>query len=179
MGVVIASFLWGFSEATLFFIVPDVLLTYVAVRSLKKSLYGVLFAISGALIGGSLLYYVGIGHHEEMINVLERIPAINGEIIERVENDLVESGPYAILVGPLSGTPYKIFATQSYDAGIDYFSFFMVSIPARGIRFVFSALASHLIFTTVLKRLRLKYKYLALTLFWIAFYGFYFTAMGW
>ena len=45
--------LWGFAEATVFFIVPDVLLSWLALRSPKSGLIACLFALLGALIGGS------------------------------------------------------------------------------------------------------------------------------
>lgn len=54
--IFLISFLWGFSEAIWFFIIPDVFLTFIALFSLKRALIGMGWAIFGAMLGGALLY---------------------------------------------------------------------------------------------------------------------------
>lgn len=46
MGLMIASLLWGFSEATLFFIIPDVLLSAIALKSGKKAFKACFYALA-------------------------------------------------------------------------------------------------------------------------------------
>ena len=45
----VAVAVWGFAEATLFFIVPDVLLSYVALKNLRAALLTCFIATGGAL----------------------------------------------------------------------------------------------------------------------------------
>ena len=48
---------WGIAEATFFFIVPDVLLSWYAIQSYKKGIFGCVFAMLGALLGGALVWW--------------------------------------------------------------------------------------------------------------------------
>lgn len=52
----LVAFLWGFSEAVWFFIIPDIFLTLIALFSLKRALLGMGWTILGAMLGGGLLY---------------------------------------------------------------------------------------------------------------------------
>ena len=57
-GLVLAA-VWGFSEATLFFIVPDVIVGLIALHHPRKALWAGGAAVAGACVGGALLYAVG------------------------------------------------------------------------------------------------------------------------
>ena len=53
----IAAFLWGVAEATLFFFVPDVLLSYIGVkRGVRATVRASIIAAAGAAIGGAFMY---------------------------------------------------------------------------------------------------------------------------
>jgi len=54
-----AGFAWGFAEATLFFIVPDLLLTFIALYSFRRSVKVLAFILLGALVGGTLMFCAG------------------------------------------------------------------------------------------------------------------------
>ena len=49
------AFAWGLAEAICFFIVPDVLLTLIAMRSLRSAMKATMAALAGALVGGALV----------------------------------------------------------------------------------------------------------------------------
>jgi len=67
----LAAFLWGFAEATLFFIVPDVLLTLLAVRfGWRRAIMPLLFCLSGAVVGGAVFFGASAHSFEEMRAVL-------------------------------------------------------------------------------------------------------------
>ena len=51
-GPEILAALWGFAESTLFFIVPDVLLTWLALSLPRRALRACYWALGGALAGG-------------------------------------------------------------------------------------------------------------------------------
>jgi membrane protein YqaA with SNARE-associated domain len=56
MGLMAAAALWGFAEATLFFIVPDVLLSIIAVRRGRRPAWiAMAWTIAGAIAGGALM----------------------------------------------------------------------------------------------------------------------------
>ncbi len=59
MGVKLTSLIWGFAEATFFFIVPDVLLTLIALKNWRLATRACLWSLGGALIGG--VHHVHLG----------------------------------------------------------------------------------------------------------------------
>ncbi|HEV8720751.1 MAG TPA: hypothetical protein VGW77_08945 [Candidatus Binatia bacterium] len=124
MGVNLISALWGFSEAIFFFIVPDLWLSIAGRDDLRAGLRACLYALMGALIGGSIGYFWGAHDHSSALAVMERIPAVSTDMIGRVRTELIDRGAWAILFGPVSGTPYKLYAAQAADAGISFWLFF-------------------------------------------------------
>ncbi len=167
--------MWGFAEATLFFIVPDVILTYIAITNLRKALKASLYALAGALLGGLLMYFWGTISPQSALSVVGKVPAINHEMLIKVEEDLAEQGLLAMILGPIQGIPYKTYAVQAADANIHVLSFFFASIPARYLRFFLSSLLAGLAGKYLLRNRSRTIRYLALTLFWVLFYTFYFS----
>ena len=75
--------LWGFAEATLFFLVPDVLLSAIALRRGRLAGVACLVALLGALPGGALLYRWGEREPVAARRALDRLPAISTTTIDR------------------------------------------------------------------------------------------------
>ncbi len=143
MGVKLVAFVWGLGEATTFFIVPDVWMTIVSRHRLYPGIVAAFISLVGALIGGSVMYFLGDSAQETISQIMQKIPAINLTMIERVAVQMEESGVMAVFVGPPTGTPYKLYAFQAAEAGISYWTFLMVSIPARLIRFLAVTVFAH------------------------------------
>src|SRR5262249_32302455 len=107
-----ASLVRGFAEATLFFVVPDVLLTVAAVRiGLRRTLPLSLVAARGAVSGGMVMWHWGAPEAEAARNALLQVPAVGVDQLERVGTELSQDWAVNLALGPLSGTPYKIYAT--------------------------------------------------------------------
>jgi membrane protein YqaA with SNARE-associated domain len=174
MGIMIASLLWGFSEATLFFIIPDVLLSAIALHSGKKAMRACLYALLGALIGGSILYFWGAYQPMESAKIIEKIPAINQAMMQEVRTSLSSDGLLAMILGPTKGIPYKIYAITANSIGISYPAFLLASIPARFLRFFLVSTLTWAISTYILKKQNMKVKYTIWALTWIIIYFFYF-----
>jgi len=121
--VAMLGLLWGFAEATVFFIVPDVLLGAVALFAPR----------AGALAGGALTYGVSSELDPSRSEaVLERVPTVNDSAIHRVEREMRRDGPRSIVYGPLRmGTPYKLYARAAAVEDEAFSSFFLWSIPGR------------------------------------------------
>jgi membrane protein YqaA with SNARE-associated domain len=165
------AFAWGFAEATFFFIVPDVCLTFIALASLQTAFEASLFALVGALAGGCVMYLCGSSRPEAARRFLTRIPGIRASLIGSVRLQLQAGGLFAILLGPLRGTPYKIYAAEWGALGRSFAGFLLISIPARYPRFLLSLLAA--------AALREFVSPLMLGVLWLAFYCFYFWKFGW
>ena len=58
LGYIIAS-LWGFAEATLFFFVPDIWISILALKNGRQGLIACFYSFVGAVVGGLIMYYLG------------------------------------------------------------------------------------------------------------------------
>lgn len=175
MGWMIFAFCWGFAEATLFFILPDVLLTIIALKNGKYAIGACLIALVGAIFGGTLMYLWGLLDPQTALSIVEKVPAINPEMIKEVQDSVKEEGLFAMALGPVKGIPYKIYAVEAANQGILYLSFFLISIPARLIRFLLTTALAWVIAKYVLNNWSLKRKYSILVRVWILIYFFYFA----
>lgn len=171
------AFFWALAEATLFFIVPDVLFTYLVLLNLKLALWGSLFALVGALIGGAVMYQWGKKNFGLAVRIVESLPGISNALIQREKNHLKQRGLWAILLGPLKGVPYKIYAICAPSSDISLSQFLLISVPARLTRFILSILITELAFHRLLPKLSLVAQVSILSGFWLIFYAWYFVKM--
>ena len=127
------GFLWGFAEATLFFIVPDVLLGAVALFTPRAAPRVLAYTLAGALAGGALTYGVANELQPSRSNaLLDGVPTVNDTAIRRVEREMRDDGARSIVYGPLRmGTPYKLYARAAAVEDEPLSSFILWSIPGR------------------------------------------------
>jgi len=178
MGVRLAALLWGLAEATVFFIVPDVLLSFLALDRPWRAVRCCFHALAGALAGGLAMYLWGARDPAGAIALLERIPAIGPQMLQRVAREQQGEGTLALLLGPLSGTPYKTYAVLAGQAALPLPAFLLVSIPARLGRFLLVTLLAAGVGRLLQQRLSPGGRRLLLTAFWVRFYTAYFLHMG-
>lgn len=168
---------WGFAEATVFFIVPDALLSWVALRSLKRALIACLWVTGGALLGGCILWFVGAADPEPARALFALIPAIDNAMITNVGSQIESVGLKALFLGPLSGTPYKIYAVEAANLGYGLGIFLLISLPARLIRFLLVSLIAGGISNLLQRRVNLRQLQAMHIVFWIGLYVWYFSVM--
>jgi len=161
---------WGFAEAVFFFIVPDVLLSFIALKSLKRALFLSMVASVAAVAGGVLMYIWGSLAFSSAEGFLLFVPLISFDMIRFVEAEMAEHSFLALLLGPLYGTPYKIYATVSGAQSLNLLAFALVSFPARAARFVLVSIATNLIIGRLLAFSSFRKKALLLSALWITFY---------
>ncbi len=179
MGVNAVALLWGFAEATLFFIVPDVGLSAIAVgRGRRPALWAAGWAAGGAVLGGAIMHVWGAVDPDGAIAALDRLPAISAAMIAGAGDELARQGPAAVVIGGVSGVPYKIYAVLAEAAGLELSLFLLISIPARAGRFFLVVLVADWLGRRLAHRLALRWRYVALATAWLAFYGLYFAAMA-
>ena len=168
---------WGLAEATVFFIVPDVLLSALALQNLKRALAACLFALTGALVGGAIIWTLGQGDADGMRQSFVSIPAIDSELISGVEAQIRERGLWAVFLGPLQGVPYKIYALEASRLGYGLGIFLLISIPARLLRFLVVTLVIAGLAQLFRDRISLLSMRITLAVAWTTFYAWYFTVM--
>jgi len=169
---------WGIAEATVFFIVPDVLLSWLALRDFKRALVGCLWALGGALVGACGLWFVALANPDPVRTRFASLPAINDGMIASVGQQLDESGLTALFVGPLIGTPYKIYTLEAANSGFSLALFLLVSIPARLMRFVLVTIVAGAASQVLRRRLSMRVVQAIHAVLWISFYVWYFSVMA-
>jgi membrane protein YqaA with SNARE-associated domain len=167
----ILSFAWGLAESTFFFVVPDVGLTFLAIRNYRTALRATVAALAGSLIGGALMYVWALHAPQYAPAFLVHIPGIHTPLVDAVHTQLRDQGLTAMLLGPLRGTPYKIYAVEWGALKGSLAAFLLMSIPTRYVRFLLGVLAC-----AALDRLVTPWR---LAIFWIVFYVWYFWRFGW
>ncbi len=131
------AFIWGFAEATLFFVVADVLLSFLVVwRGWKVALMAALAAALGAVPGGVLMLAWSAHDPVGLLSFLEHLPSIDAAMIETAGRALAGDWFSAILAGAFTGVPYKVFAAQVWPAGISTLAFLLATIPLRLARYL-------------------------------------------
>jgi hypothetical protein len=90
-----------------------------------------------------VLYVWGASDLAGASRVIENVPDVNPDMLARVRAELSELGGLATFLGPLTGTPYKVYAIQAAHSGVDLWSFLFISIPARLYRFLIVTILCH------------------------------------
>jgi membrane protein YqaA with SNARE-associated domain len=170
--------LWGLAEATLFFIVPDVFLSWIALRSFKRAMWACLWALLGALIGGAFIWYMGLVNADPLRAVFTSIPAVNEGMMNNVRDQLQNSGLVALFIGPLVGTPYKLYALEAAQLGYGLFIFLLISIPARLMRFIIVTVVSAAASRALNRIVGIRTLQILHVCVWVAFYSWYFHVMS-
>ena len=133
------------------------------------------YALAGALLGGAVMFYWGKADLERVANILRKIPAIRPKDVERVRSELKRKGLVAILLGPMLGIPYKIYASHAHEV-TSIFTFLLISIPARVIRFVLIVWITPQWFKWLFPKFTYIQQVWAVLIMWGVFYVVYFIA---
>jgi len=177
-GWFIAAFVWGFAEATFFFVVPDVLLSFVTQRrGLRAGLAGAVFAVAGAAAGGMAMFWLGWAYADKVRSALDALPAISPEMIASAGPALADRPFSALLAAAFSGAPYKVFAAAAAGAGLSAPAFLAMSVVARAPRFLATVIATACVDRLAAKQLGLRTRRLVLAALWIVFYAVYWSVM--
>ncbi len=156
---------------------PDVYLSWLAVDRRRHGFAACIPAVVGATLGGTVMWSWGRADLAGVFAVLERIPAIRPDMLERVQQAMESGGLLPMLIGPLRGTPYKIYAATWGSLDGSLVEMWLVSVPARGIRFVLvTALAAWAIGKPFANR-SLAFRRSVLIVCWVVFYIAYFLMM--
>lgn len=171
------AFLWGAAEAFLFFIVPDVLIGFVALRrGLRAGLIAALMAAIGASVGGAAMYLWAERAPARALAAVEAVPAVSPAMIAAADADMADGWFVASLKGPLTSTPFKVYAALAPSHGASLPAFSAAALPVRLPRFLGVALVMALIGATVARNLSGRWTIRAFTAGWVLFYGWFWFA---
>lgn len=168
-----AAFFWGLAEGVWFFVVADVLLTFVALRLGWRTAFAAsLAATAGALCGGAYLWHLAVADPPAAFDLLDAVPFVDPDRIERGIAAMSGSAwPISMFVGSLTGMPYKVFAVGAGENGIALPLFLVVSLPIRLARFLAASAIAAAFGALTAPRLPPRAQIALVVLFWLAFYG--------
>ena len=123
---------WAFAEATLFFVIPDVWLTWVATAdraTVRKLVRCVAIGTAMAATGGVFVIVAGLGPLTELV------PGITIEDLWSVQQRVRREGMISVTTAWTRGEPYKLYASACGMQGCPVGQFMAWSVVARGWRF--------------------------------------------
>ena len=176
-----AGFLLGLAEATFFFLLPETLVTFIAMqkRRLLAALAVALVAAAGGLLGGLLLYsWAADAFPRTVTGFLQAMPGVSGEMIRHAYNGLILKGAAALFAAPLLDPPYRVFAALAGQAGMPLVTFLAVSAAVLLLRLVASALIAHalaILWRRLFARLSPVWLWGAV---WLGVYGLWFATLS-
>lgn len=175
----LAAFAWGFAEATLFFTVPDVLLTLAAVRlGWWAALRLLLITLIGALLGGSMMYGLGAHDLETARATVDSVPLISADMIASAGESMRGNWFWAMIIGAMTGTPYKIYAVEAAAAGVPFVTFVLASVLARSVRWILTLTFAALVAAALVRMGLSRWAVPLWAVLWVAFYLFYYVVMS-
>jgi len=169
----LAGFLWGLAEGSVFFIVPDVVISFVALFSLRRAFHCAAAAAFGAAVAGVGLYATSSFRPDIALAIVGHVPFVTARTLSEVPVDYDRYGLWALFVGALSGVPYKIYAVSA-PPRFGLLAFALTTIPARLFRFVLVGLAAGVAARALPGQFRAPGRLASLhAICWAIFYGSY------
>ncbi len=172
---------WGLAEATLFFVVPDVLLTWLAGFRPRLAWRAVVACLAGALAGGTLMHLLAGDAPDRARALVAAVPAISEGFIAATGAALHADFGCVLLRAGFTGVPYKVLAVESGAQGQSLAAFLSFSVPARLSRWVLLVLLARGVAMFVRARIpqadRVLWALWAIG--WSVVYAVYFTVMEW
>lgn len=174
------AFLWGLCEGVFFFIVPDVYIGFVAIFSGMGGSVALLFALAGSLCSIFVIYALNAWFGSKLIALLLLIPGIHNPMVLGVLHALQLHGASAVVLGPWSGVPFKIYSVLAASLSIPIGNYLVWSIPARIERTIL-VLMIGIILGWIFRRKIQEHPRIAIGIYavvWVLIYSFYFTAVS-
>ena len=171
-----ATAVWAVAEATLFFIVPDVLLTAAVIKfGLRRATFLALLAAGVASLAGLGMWFWGEHDPEAARRVVLMVPAIGPDLLKRAHGDVAHHWFPHLVIGAMTGVPYKLYAVEAGAIAISPWLFVPASFAARFSRFFLTVLAMAACKELLSWLNRPRWAYAAWAVAWFFVYATYFT----
>lgn len=173
------GFWWGLAEGVAFFIVPDVYISAAALFSYRAGAVAWAASIAGSLVAVTIIRLLMLAPGVSYLASLDAVPGISEGMIERVSAAVGTGGlpwsPWLVL----GGVPFKLYAAAAFASGLSVGAVLLWTVFARVARIA----PTVLLLATVRRLCRRRIDarpgawLVALALFWVAFYAYYFQRM--
>lgn len=141
----LTGFLWGLLEGLFFFIVPDPLLCFWALKSWRHAAA----SLAGVLLGTVLsawIIYVALRSNAMMYLQFQKfwgaLPGFHPKMLEIVAGFFHGNGARGILLGTSSGIPFRAFILEAWKQDIRLLDLLFWIPLARGMRIIIAPIAT-------------------------------------
>lgn len=166
---------WSAAEAALFFLVADIPISWIAVRSgTKAAILAALVAALASVLGAAAVLVWAGNDPPGAAAAMAALPAIDPALIAEAA-ERYRRGFAAILAGAFSGIPFKLFALEAANG--DGTAFLLASPLLRLPRFLLIAILAGGISAILQRRLTTRQRLVLLLALWGVFYAAYFALM--
>jgi hypothetical protein len=124
------GFLWGFAEGTLFFIIPDLVLSWASLAGVRGGIKILGAILAGAVVGGICMYAWAVWRPDSARSAVAAVPFVRTKMFEKVREDYRAHGASGIFYTLGTGIPYKVYAVLAPSITSPV-TFGLISIPAR------------------------------------------------
>jgi hypothetical protein len=175
---IVGAAAWGAAEASFFFFVPDILLTFAAIRfgflpGLRLALTA---AVSAALAGTALWLWAAHDAASARAAML-MVPAVGPDLLARAHRAVAAPGwPLALLWGAVTGVPYKLYAVEAGARVLPLYVFLPASLAARLARFTLTVALAGMARRLLPKRIALRLWAAGWTTLYLVYFGLRATA---
>jgi hypothetical protein len=164
---------WSAAEAAIFFIVADVPISWIAVRSgTKAAVLAALVAAVASVVGVLLLWWWSANEPLMPTAVMTLLPGIDGTTLS-IAGDIYSEGYLAVLAASFQGIPFKLFALEAGPS----LPFLLLAPLLRLPRFLAIALFVGAISKFLESWMSVRQRLALLIVLWVAFYTWYFSVM--
>lgn len=166
---------WSAAEAAIFFLVADIPISWIAVRSGTRAALLAAAVAALASVAGTLALWAWVAHDPGGAGAtLAGLPGIDDRLVASAAARY-HDGIGAVLAGSFAGTPFKLFALEA--AKTPGVGFLLLSPLLRLPRFALIALLVGGVSHGLGRWLGMRQRLMLLIAAWVAFYAFYFTMM--
>jgi hypothetical protein len=159
----ILSFLWGLAEATFFFIVPDVYLSFVLMFNMRSGMLAVCVSIIGSLFGAAVLYLLHTFSYD-FARIFLITPGVTHKMIAFALPFFRDNLFLNLTSVPFSGIPFKLYVYSAAHNSVPFLIIIIWAIAARIVR-----LSLPILFFIFIRKL-IKKKIRSNPQFWIFLY---------
>ena len=128
------AFAWGLAEGTLFFLVPDIIISLAAAFDPRRAWKHIVAAAFGAVLAGAIMFGWAARDPIAAQRAVSRVPFVSSRMLARAESQYRSYVIGAIFIAPMTGTPYKIYAVTA-PSRVGEPAFLLATLPARACRF--------------------------------------------
>lgn len=167
---------WGFAEAILFFVVPDVWVAFVAGFSPRRAIPVLLATTMGAVAGAAVLY-LGVPTAPWLTDAFIALPGVHASDLARVDAAIEVEGWLIFTGGIPAGDPVKLAIRAAALAGLPLTGVLVAVALNRLVRVGMTALIFGII-GTVFRGPIHRHPAVAMALYaacWIGIYAVYWT----